>query len=69
MYLTDVEVRDDVVVLDLVSRDVVPTLDKGSTVQMRYKGQVEFHFDHDYLRTATVDDLKQVFDGFLNKAE
>ena len=36
---------------------------------MRYKGQVEFHFDHDYLRTATVDDLKQVFDGFLNKAE
>ena len=41
LYRTDVEVRDDVVVLDLVSRDIAPTIDKGSTVQMRYKGQVE----------------------------
>ena len=69
VYLTDVEVRDEVVVLELVSRDIVQTLDKGSTVQMRYKGQVEFQFDRNYLQTASVEDLKQVFDGFVDKTE
>jgi hypothetical protein len=71
VYLTDVEVRDNVVVLELLTRQIVPIIEKGTTSQMRYKGQVEFHFPEGFLRTVSAEDLREIFDEFLSplKAE
>ena len=65
VYLTDVEVRDRTIVLEVVTRDFAPTIERGSTTQTRYKGQVEFEFDEGYLTTVTADDLRRLFDAYF----
>ena len=65
VYLTDVEVRDDLVVLEIVSRDIVATIDKGTTMQTRFKGEVEFEFDPAVLQTSAPQDLKRAFELVL----
>jgi len=68
VYLTDVQVRDDLVVLEIVSRDIVATIDRGSTMQTRFKGQVEFEFDPVLLQTITPEALKRAFEEVLTEA-
>lgn len=67
VYLTEIEVRNRVIVLDILSREIRPTLEKGSTVQMRYKGQLEFHFDADFLKRASGADVRRELDQFLDE--
>ena len=43
---------DDLVVLEIVSRDIVATIDRGSTMQARFEGQVEFEFARSVLQTS-----------------
>ena len=68
VYLTDVQVRDDLVVLEIVSRDIVATIDRGSTMQTRFKGQVEFEFDPVVLQASTPEALKRAFEEVLTEA-
>lgn len=65
VYLKEVEVRDDVVVLEILSREIVPIIERRSTAQMRYKGELEFHFPKGYLKSASLEDLRRTFDEFL----
>lgn len=65
VYLKEVEVREDVVVLEILSREIVPIIERRSTAQMRYKGELEFHFPKGYLKSASLEDLKRTFDEFL----
>jgi hypothetical protein len=65
VYLTDVDVRDDLVILEIVSRDIVATIDRGTTMQTRFKGQIEFEFDPAVLRASSPDDLKREFEQVL----
>jgi hypothetical protein len=65
VYLTDVEVRDDLVVLEIVSRDIVATIEKGTTMQTRFKGEVEFEFDPAVLQASAPEDLKRAFEQVL----
>jgi hypothetical protein len=65
VYVTDVEVRNDSVVVEVVSRDMVPTVNRRETVYTRYKGQVEFELDREFLRSASADDLVRVFSTVL----
>ena len=61
VYLTDVDVRNDSVVVEVVSREMVPAVSRRETIYTRYKGQVEFEFDREFLRSASADDLKRAF--------
>jgi hypothetical protein len=65
VYLKEVQVRDDVIVLEILSREIVPILERRSTAQMRYKGELEFHFPKGYLKSASLEDLRRTFDEFL----
>ena len=69
VYLTDVEVRDRVIVLDLVSRDIRPIIERHETSQMRYKGQVEFHFAPASLERAGLDEITHAIGEFLEVSE
>ena len=69
VYLTDVDVRDDLVVLEIVSRDIVATIDRGTTMQTRYKGQLEFEFDPSVLQASTPEALKRAFEDVLKPVE
>ena len=67
VYLVDVEVKDDAVVLEVISTAIEPLFDRGRTVQTRYKGQIEFEFSREYLTSATAADLKQTFASVLSE--
>ena len=54
--------------LEIVSRDIVATIDRGSTMQARFKGQVEFEFDPVVLQTSTPEALKRAFEEVLTEA-
>ncbi|HET9371214.1 MAG TPA: hypothetical protein VFO19_13230 [Vicinamibacterales bacterium] len=66
VYLTDVEVRDRAIVLDLVSRDIRPIIERRETSQMRYKGQVELHFAPAFLERAGLDEITDAIGEFLD---
>lgn len=68
VYLTDIEVRDDKIIVELITRDLQGIIERGSTVQMRYKGQLEFEFDERDLAAADAVDLKRFFDDYFEEA-
>ena len=40
VYLKEIEVRDDAIVIEILSREIVLIIERKSTVQMRYKGEL-----------------------------
>jgi hypothetical protein len=69
VYLIDVQVRDGLVVLEIVSRDIAATIDRGTAMQTRFKGQVEFEFDPAVLQASTPETLKRAFDEVLKAVD
>ena len=59
VYVTDIKVGDDHVMLLLLSLDMFDVVKKGSTKQTRYKGALIFKFDNGYLSTADPAKIKQ----------
>jgi len=69
VYLVDVSVKDDAVVLEVIGQAIEPLYDKGRTIQTRYKGEIEFEFPAGQLARASAAELKPTFDAVLSSAE
>jgi hypothetical protein len=65
----NIEVKDDAVVLEVISSAIEPLFDRGRTVQTRYKGQVEFEFPAGYLTSVSAAELKQMFGSVLSEIQ
>jgi len=60
VYVTDIKVGDDYVMLELMSCDMFDVVNKGSTKQTRYKAALSFKFDPQFLSAADADKVKAV---------
>jgi hypothetical protein len=58
VYVTDIKVGDDYVMLELMSCDMFGVEQHGSTKQTRYKAALSFKFDGDSLQTLSADKVE-----------
>lgn len=57
LHCTDIKVKNDAIQFWLLSTEIEPITVKGSTIQTRYKGALEFAFSEDFLSHATADSV------------
>jgi hypothetical protein len=65
VYVTDVKVGDDYVMLLLMSCDMFDVVSKGSTKQTRYKAGLSFKYDSGVLETADVEKIKAAISSVI----
>jgi hypothetical protein len=58
VYVTDVEVRDRTLVVEILGEELIPTIERGTTVQTRYKGQLEFEVQESVWADASLDAIR-----------
>ena len=58
VYVTDIKIGDDHVMLELMSCDMFDVVNKGSTKQTRYKAALNFKFDKTSLPTLDPEKVK-----------
>lgn len=65
VYLFDVDVKDDRIVLNLLTVEMYDINQKGNTEHTRLKSGLRFDFDKALLATADPATLKKVFDAII----
>ena len=60
--------RADKIIVDVITRNRQPIIERGSTVPMRYQRQVEFEFDQREVARADAVDPKRFLDGDFAEA-
>ena len=65
VYIYDVDINDDNIILNLLTLDSRDITQKGNTEHTRLKSSVRFDFDKAFLPTAAPEVLKKVFDAIL----
>lgn len=65
VYVIDVKIGDDYVMLELLSCDMFDVVRHGSTRQTRYKSAVSFKFDKEVLPTLAPEKVKSVITPVL----
>jgi hypothetical protein len=58
VYVTEIKIGDDYVMLELMSCDMFDVVYKGSTKQTRYKAALSFKFDKESLPTLNAEKIK-----------
>jgi len=67
VYIIDIDVGDDKVMLKLLTCEMFDVVEKGTTKQKRYKGAIKFEFPKGYLDTLSLVALKAVIDPVVVK--
>jgi hypothetical protein len=65
VYVTDIKVGDDYVMLELMSCDMFDVVNKGSTKQTRYKAALSFKLDPQILSSGDAAKIKDVISSVV----
>lgn len=65
VFVLDIKVKDEYIMMQILSTDTFDVIKNGNTMPIRYKGVVKFIFDEGFLETADASRVKTVIDSVL----